>query len=149
VEGGTVDHAEPLTTRQGSCKFPGRAAGRVVTAGADRRDPDRRGARLCLVRECGVDLEPAGLLVVGRAQPYGAAVAVDDEPCKAAGVLGQRGGTVSLVVVYAISGRECAGVCPGRISTGVGRSLVGQAPAGVASTWRGLFCLLSGPARRL
>ncbi|MFF5011485.1 hypothetical protein ACFY3G_53110, partial [Streptomyces phaeochromogenes] len=30
---------------------------------------------------------------------------------------------VSLVVVYAISGRECAGVCPGRTPTGGYRSL--------------------------
>ncbi|MGW3202048.1 hypothetical protein ACWDBD_47615 [Streptomyces sp. NPDC001118] len=30
---------------------------------------------------------------------------------------------VSLVVVYAISGRECAGVCPGRTSTGEYRAL--------------------------
>jgi Domain of unknown function (DUF4259) len=30
---------------------------------------------------------------------------------------------VSLVVVYGISGRECAGVCPGRTPTGEYRSL--------------------------
>ncbi|OIJ95282.1 hypothetical protein BIV23_34455 [Streptomyces monashensis] len=30
---------------------------------------------------------------------------------------------VSLVVVYGISGWECAGVCPGRTSTGEYRSL--------------------------
>jgi hypothetical protein len=34
-----------------------------------------------------------------------------------------KDGMVSLVVVYGISGWECAGVCPGRTSTGEDRSL--------------------------
>ena len=39
-------------------------------------------------------------------------------------------GMVSLVVVYGISGWECAGVCPGRTSTGEYRSLnMGRATA--------------------
>jgi hypothetical protein len=32
-------------------------------------------------------------------------------------------GMVSLVVAYGISGWQCAGVCPGRTSTGADRSL--------------------------
>ena len=74
------------------------------------------------VYECGVNIpnasdETCSTWKSDGAQCHGSGVAVNNQQ------IVKNFGMVSLVVVYAISGRECAGVCPGRTSTGEYRSL--------------------------